>query len=222
MGKNNNFGKAAYEMFGIGRGDEEGKKPAAAPEDAVAEPAASDTSRKEAPELQTADEVVEALVQEREAARTAGTSPRTSKYQTTVLAEGSVFEGTLRAKGSVDLACEFKGNIFAEGDVVMRTSLEGNVEGDCVELISCTVQGDIMAKSKIKVHQGSSIRGNIKTRDLSCSGRVDGDIAASGHVVLESSARLSGNLTAATLTIEEGAAIEGNLKVARSRANGGK
>ena len=142
--------------------------------------------------------------------------PAAPKYQTTVLAAGSVFEGTLRAKGSVDLACEFRGNIFAEGDVVMRTSLEGNVQGKCVELIACAVQGDITAANQLKVHRGSFIRGNIATRDLICSGRIEGDIAASGHVVLESDATLAGNLTASTLSIDEGATIEGNLKVSRS------
>ena len=197
MNRKDNFRKAAYDMFGVG-----GK----APEERQEPP-------KEAPRQETAapEELFAEAVRPAEPPE-----PAAPKYQTTVLAAGSVFEGTLRAKGSVDLACEFRGNIFAEGDVVMRTSLEGNVQGKCVELIACAVQGDITAANQLKVHRGSSIRGNIATRDLICSGRIEGDIAASGHVVLESDATLAGNLTASTLSIDEGATIEGNLKVSRS------
>ena len=46
---------------------------------------------------------------------------------------------------------------------------------------------------------------------------MEGDIAAAGHVVREHSAQLTGNLTAATLSIEEGASIEGNIKVSRGK-----
>ena len=213
MSRKDNFRKAAFDMFGVGgKGLEDRPEEVPAPQDIPEEPVKTEEMEMNsqmndlfsdgirAPEPLT-DPVV----------------PAGPKYQTTVLAEGSVFEGTLRAKGSVDLACEFKGDIFAEGDVTMRTSLDGNVEGKRVELISCTVQGDIKAGSLVRVDRGSSVKGNVITRDLTCSGRVEGDITAEGHVTLESDAVLTGNLTAATLSIDEGATIEGNLKVCRPR-----
>ena len=40
---------------------------------------------------------------------------------------------------------------------------------------------------------------------------------ARGHVLLAASAILEGNLTAATLSVEEGAALEGTVTVRRSR-----
>ena len=209
MSRKDNFRKAAFDMFGVGRDPEEqspGEEERTAPivEEAVQPGEVKDQA------------FVEAVRQPEPEIRIPE-PPLTPRYQTTVLAEGSVFEGTLRTKGSVDLACQFKGNIFAEGDVVMRTSLEGNVEGKCVELISCAVQGDVKAGSQVKIHSGSNVKGNIATRDLTCSGRVEGDITAAGHVVLEHSAQLTGNLTAATLSIEEGASIEGNIKVSRGK-----
>ena len=194
MSRKDNFKKAAFDMFGVGRD----------PEDLTAGEEPEETS-------------VEEILAEAQPVRPEPFQPETPKYQTTVLAAGSVFEGTLRAKGSVDLACEFKGDIFAEGDVVMRTSLEGNVEGKRVELISCAIHGDIKAGAQVRVDRGSSVKGNVTTKDLTCSGKVEGDIMASGHVVLESDAVLTGNLTAATLSIDEGAAIEGSLKVSRGK-----
>ena len=228
MGRNN-FGKAAYEMFGIGSGREEDEKIRKAggrgETQETSEALKPVEEKEEVPEVSTEEldkAFLEVMQKTQTTAPTPAPAPEVPRYQTTILAEGSEFEGVLRAKGSVDLACKFKGDIFADGDVVMRTSLEGNVEGNCVELISCRVQGDISAKAQVKVHKGSSIKGSIMTRDITCSGQVDGDIVAEGHVILEQSARLIGNLTAATLSIEEGAMIEGNLKVVRSGMKEGK
>ena len=204
MSRKDNFRKAAFDMFGVGR-DVEPR--AEEPEDG------EDLTAGEGMEPGDGlEELFAHSVRPAEPIR-----PAEPKYQTTVLAAGSVFEGTLRAKGGVDLACEFKGDIFAEGDVVMRTSLEGNVEGKRVELISCAIHGDIKAGAQVRVDRGSSVKGNVVTRDLTCSGKVEGDITASGHVVLESDAVLTGNLTAATLSIDEGAAIDGSLKVSRGK-----
>ena len=205
MSRKDNFRRAAYDMFGVGgKGLEEQENSLNAGEAAEEDVAA------------LAGAFVDSVQQEERKSA----PPPAPQYPTTVLAAGSVFEGTLRAKGSVDLACQFKGNIFAEGDVVMRTSLEGNVQGKCVELIACSVQGDIQAAEQLRVQHGSIIKGNIATRDLVCSGKVNGDVTAAGHVTLESTAQLTGNLTARTLSIEEGASIEGNVKVVRNQGGG--
>ena len=202
MSRKDNFRKAAFDMLGVGRD----VKPQAEEAEDMDELTAGE-------ELDAGlEELFSQSIRPAEAIR-----PAEPKYQTTVLAAGSVFEGTLRATGNVDLACEFKWDIFAEGDVVMRTSLDGNVEGKRVELISCAIHGDIKAGAQVRVDRGSSVKGNVTTKDLTCSGKVEGDIIASGHVVLESDAVLAGNLTAATLSIDEGAAIEGSLKVSRAQ-----
>ena len=148
--------------------------------------------------------------------RTAAKVSSNEKYQTTILAPGSVFEGTLHAKGDVDLACEFKGDIFAEGDVTLHISLDGNVQGKCVELCSCAINGDIKATSVVRIQEGSSIQGNIATQDLVCSGQVQGDVVASGHVTLARNAKMLGNVTASTISIEQGSIVDGNLKVKRA------
>ena len=140
MSRKDNFRKAAFDMFGVGR-DPDGRETAPEAAEAPAEPLTGVDALMEEDTAALAGAFVEAIRQ------TEPAPPPAPKYQTTILAAGSVFEGTLRAKGGVDLACEFRGNIFAEGDVVMRTSLEGNVQGKCVELISCAVHGDIQAGS---------------------------------------------------------------------------
>ena len=203
MNKKDNFRKAAYDMFGVGGKvqDDTEEQATASVEGAFTEALVSEISEPLAEMSQEAPTVFQSF------------EPAAPQRQTTILAEGSTFEGTLQTKGDVDLACEFRGDILSEGKVTMRTSLVGNVVGNCVELVDCKVQGDIQAVTLVKISTRSVVTGDIKTQDLLCSGEIAGNIEARGHVILSSSARLKGDLTAATLTIEQGAVIEGNLKV---------
>ena len=204
MNKKDNFRKAANDLFGIGgTGPDDAEQKATAVEEEFTEALVSEVSE---PLMTVTQEAPAAAWQARP-------EPPAPRHQTTILAEGSTFEGTLHAKGDVDLACTFCGDILSEGKVTMRTSLVGNVTGNSVELVDCKVQGNIQVATLLKISSRSVVTGDIKTQDLLCSGEIAGNIEARGHVILSSSARLKGDLTAATLTIEQGAVIEGNLKV---------
>lgn len=101
MSKKDNFSQAAYEMFGIGRGgskresDKTAEKPAESTAMDVEEDEMSLTVAPTVAEVKPLEKVPE-------------------KPKTTLLAEGSVFEGTLHTKGDVEIAGVFKGDIFSE------------------------------------------------------------------------------------------------------------
>ncbi len=92
---------------------------------------------------------------------------------------------------SADLAV--KGNINATADL----HIDGRVEGD----INCTslVQGET-----------SEITGAIVARSARLSGKINGSIACGALVVLKT-ARIDGDVSYDSLTIEQGAMIEGRL-----------
>ncbi len=196
MSARENFKKAAYEMFGVGDAGD-------APE-TTSVPVGEEAGQ----------ESTGYVPRDPEPPVNSGSGGK-EEYPVTVLAPGSSFEGTLLAKGDVDLACDFKGDIVSRGKVTMRTSLEGNVSGNSVELRNCTVKGNIQAEELVEISYGSVVSdGDIKTKDLICSGDVNGNVEATGHVTLSGTSKLKGDLTAGVLSIEEGALIEGNLKVA--------
>lgn len=200
MSKKENFSQAAYEMFGIGKGGkpEAGKpaeKPAAAP------------AKKPDDEMDISIEPVVTEVKPLEKVP--------EKPKTTLLAEGSVFEGTLHTKGDVEIAGVFKGDIFSDGDVKLFANIEGNVQGGNVELITSGVQGDVTAKNLLKIGPQSVVGGNIHTKDMICSGRIVGNVDATGRVTLTTGSALTGDLTAATIAVMEGALMEGRFKIVK-------
>lgn len=190
MSKKDNFSQAAYEMFGIGRGGS--KREADKTAEKPAESAAMDVEEDEM-SLTIAPTVAEVKPLEKVP----------EKPKTTLLAEGSVFEGTLHTKGDVEIAGVFKGDIFSEGNVKLFANIEGNV------------QGDVSAKELLKIGPQSVIGGNIKTKDMICSGRIVGNVESSGRVTLTTGSALTGDLTASTIAVMEGALMEGRFKIVK-------
>ena len=184
MSKKDNFSQAAYEMFGIGKG---GSKPAEKPAESAAK--------------KTEDDGLELTIEPTAEVKPLEKIPE--KPKTTLLAEGSVFEGTLHTKGDVEIAGVFKGDIFSDGNVKLFADIEGNV------------QGDVSAKELLKIGPQSVVGGNIKTKDMICSGRIVGNVEASGRVTLTTGSALTGDLTAATIAVMEGALMEGRFKIVK-------
>lgn len=198
MSKKDNFSQAAYEMFGIGRGGSkrEADKTAEKPAESAAMDVEEDEMSLTVAEVKPLEKVPE-------------------KPKTTLLAEGSVFEGTLHTKGDVEIAGVFKGDIFSEGNVKLFANIEGNVQGGNVELVTSSVQGDVSAKKLLKIGPQSVIGGNIKTKDMICSGRIVGNVESSGRVTLTTGSALTGDLTASTIAVMEGALMEGRFKIVK-------
>ena len=205
MSKKDNFSQAAYEMFGIGRGGS--KREADKTAEKPAESAAMDVEEDEM-SLTVAPTVAEVKPLEKVP----------EKPKTTLLAEGSVFEGTLHTKGDVEIAGVFKGDIFSEGNVKLFANIEGNVQGGNVELVTSSVQGDVSAKELLKIGPQSVIGGNIKTKDMICSGRIVGNVESSGRVTLTTGSALTGDLTASTIAVMEGALMERRFKIVKKLA----
>ena len=198
MSKKDNFSQAAYEMFGIGRGGSkrEADKTAEKPAESAAMDVEEDEMSLTVAEVKPLEKVPE-------------------KPKTTLLAEGSVFEGTLHTKGDVEIAGVFKGDIFSEGNVKLFANIEGNVQGGNVELVTSSVQGDVSAKELLKIGPQSVIGGNIKTKDMICSGRIVGNVESSGRVTLTTGSALTGDLTASTIAVMEGTLMEGRFKIVK-------
>ncbi|WP_294853685.1 polymer-forming cytoskeletal protein [uncultured Oscillibacter sp.] len=228
--KKDNFSKAMNEMFGVG-GDGRAEAPAAEPVMAApSEPYMSDEmfapAESAAPESGfAAPPAPEPIVPEISAPDPFATAvPYTTEpsynrampsapVQKTILAAGTTFVGNMTAQGDVDMDCEFQGDIRANGTVTIRTKLAGDLSARVAELVSCEVQGDVHADESVRIDSNSKVIGNITGKDLNCSGSIQGNVQVSGHVQVSGSAYIEGDLEAASISIENGAGISGQMQV---------
>ena len=96
-----------------------------------------------------------------------------------------------------------KGELSGSEDLVV----DGEVEG------SITLRGQTLT-----VGPNGRVRANIEARNVILNGRVDGDIHASDRVELRKSASLSGNISTARISIEDGAFFKGGIDIQKPEA----
>lgn len=92
---------------------------------------------------------------------------------------------------------KFEGKLTSEGNV--------RIDGDFT--------GDIIINGNLTLGDKSIVKGNIKATNITISGKVDGTVEASEKMVLESTSRLIGDLTARILVVNEGAIFDGKSKM---------
>jgi cytoskeletal protein CcmA (bactofilin family) len=76
------------------------------------------------------------------------------------------------------------------------------------------VEGEINARERLTIGEGATINAKINGTEIVVKGNVNGDIVATKRLSLKKPARVTGNLSAATLSIEEGVVFEGKCAMA--------
>lgn len=90
-----------------------------------------------------------------------------------------------------------------------EVTIHGNLSGNGDIHLDGTIEGDLTCNSLI-LGAGGRIKGNISAERATLGGTVDGTVGAS-TLVVERSARVSGDLSYDTVSIENGAQIDGRM-----------
>lgn len=83
---------------------------------------------------------------------------------TTILGQGSTFEGKLTFEGAVRIDGDFKGEIRTQGTLIVgeTANVSAQIEGACV-VVHGTVHGDIRAREGVEFRAPARVRGNVDT-----------------------------------------------------------
>ena len=103
--------------------------------------------------------------------------------QLNMVGEGTIFEGSLQAKGDVRISGRIIGTLHAEGKVLLTK--EGVVEGELHATdadIAGTVQGEVYVKDRLLLRGTAQIDGDVRTSRLIVEeGAVFGGKCQMGH-----------------------------------------
>lgn len=80
-------------------------------------------------------------------------------------------------------------------------------------LLEGRVEGDIISGSTLVIGEKASVKGTVRTLNVTIHGVVEGDIEAQERCEVKSTAQILGNITARRFSIEEGATFQGRSKV---------
>lgn len=102
---------------------------------------------------------------------------------TTILGQGSTFEGKLTFEGAVRIDGDFKGEIRTTGTLVVGETAHVRAEIEGAEVIvHGRVEGDIEAHESIELHPPAQVVGNVSTPSLEIrkGAHFDGSCKMSG------------------------------------------
>lgn len=99
-------------------------------------------------------------------------------------------------------------NILSEG-----TKLKGDLNSQTDIRIAGTIDGEAMSKGKLIVTANGKIVGNITSADADIAGRIEGEVKVSNKLTLRETAVIDGNIYTKTLIVEEGAEINGSIRM---------
>lgn len=170
------------------------------------------TEEQEKKELGTMEQRNKDKLDERVAALQTLLNGKSVTAGATVLGEGAVFTGNLEASGPVELRGIFTGNIVSKEEIKLSGTLTGDVTGANIQINGCRLKGNVNAEKDVRIDAGSVIIGNISADSVALNGKVRGDLNIRRALVLEAHATLLGNAGAATISIQEGAVFQGEMK----------
>jgi len=104
-----------------------------------------------------------------------------------------------------------KGNKNLELETVIGSSVKvkGNFIGQGNVKVEGTISGRLDTKGDVRIGSGAKAQANIKARNVFISGEVKGTIKAVEKTVLNSTARVLGDIETKSLSIESGAMFSG-------------
>ena len=105
-----------------------------------------------------------------------------------------------RSEATIGKTVSIKGQLFSEEDMYLDGQIEGAIH---------------LPHSRLTIGKNGKIQANIEAREVDVHGDVQGNVQAGERITIRSAAKLVGDLTSATISIEDGAYLKGCIDIVR-------
>lgn len=136
--------------------------------------------------------------------------------ETTVIAKGTSIVGKISTNGHVDMFGSVKGDIEAGGNVKVCGKIIGDVKGQKIDLVACSVKGNLTAASTLNIDSDSIVVGDAAASELNMDGKLRGNVKVDNAASFQKNTLVDGNVTAAVVSMNEGAELRGAIEILRS------
>jgi cytoskeletal protein CcmA (bactofilin family) len=93
------------------------------------------------------------------------------------------------------------------------TTFEGRIKSEASIRIEGGITGDIECAGDVIIGEHGVVKSNITARDVVLAGSMQGNIITKGKLTITSTGSLQGNISSASIIIEEGGLFQGNSKM---------
>lgn len=104
-------------------------------------------------------------------------------------------------------------NLGPELIIGPTVSVNGKIAFQREIQINGVFEGEFEGNGKIIIGRDGFVKANMDLLEADISGKVEGNITVKGRLILQSGAEVKGNITASSLSVEEGVSIIGQVCV---------
>ncbi len=91
--------------------------------------------------------------------------------------------------------------------------IKGDLSFDSAAKVLGHIEGSIKSKGKLLIANGSRCHAAISAKEVAVEGHIEGNVQASDRIELKPSGRITGDIVSARMTMADGAAIEGHVRI---------
>jgi cytoskeletal protein CcmA (bactofilin family) len=92
-------------------------------------------------------------------------------------------------------------------------NFKGEFTFDSAAKVLGRIEGAITSKGRIHIADGASCKATIKAKEVAVEGHIDGNVEATDRIELRTKGNVIGDITAARMTMAEGASIDGHCRI---------
>ncbi len=97
------------------------------------------------------------------------------------------------------------------------SEMEGKYSCAGTVMLDAKFSGEIASKDTLVIGEKAVVHANVRTASLVVRGELMGNVMASEEVVLESSARVTGDVEAPVIVMEKGAVLDGHCRMTKAK-----
>lgn len=205
MGAKENFNQAIHEVFSLHKSVEESPKGVKITSSNLAEELNSEPTESKTNEPLDFQIIHDTKMQQ--------------NVETTHITKDTRITGSITSISNLDISGDVFGDVESQNGIKVSGRIEGNVSGKNVEVNNAIIKGDIHASERLTVANQSEIQGNIFSSELEFNSKINGNINVKKGASIQKESAVVGNITAASINIEDGAVIKSMMNITGERTS---
>lgn len=141
-----------------------------------------------------------------------GRTPEPAYYETeetTVISRNTIIDGNIRSFANITIDGSVKGDVKITKNINVTGKVVGDIECNNSTMTGASMQGNICSKGQVQIDRDSLLLGDIAAQYLDLNGKIKGNVDVGGKAEFKTDAVILGNITASTITVLDGATIQG-------------
>lgn len=136
-------------------------------------------------------------------------TPYYETEETTVISRNTIIDGNIRSFANINIDGSVKGDVKITKNISVTGKVVGDIECNNSVMTGASMQGNVNSKGQVQLDRDSILLGDISAQYLDLNGKIKGNIDVGGKAEFKTDAIVLGNITASTITVLDGATIQG-------------